>query len=91
MVNNFFDVETRVRVVNLIRTHYRQDVPIILTLDSGFLDQKNLHCFDKVLGISSICFCKLYDSIKDYVCSVPTGDFQEYSSGNKKNRKQLKL
>lgn len=71
------------RVVNLIRTHYRQDVPIILTLDSGFLDQKNLHYFDKVLGISFICFGKLYDSIKDYVCSVPTEDFQEYSSDNK--------
>ncbi|MEA3438141.1 MAG: transposase, partial [Thermodesulfobacteriota bacterium] len=71
------------RVVDLIRTQYSQNVPIVLTLDSGFLDQKNLHYFDKVLGISFICFGKLYDSIKDYVCSVPTGAFYEYSSDHK--------
>ena len=70
------------RIVTLIRKQYRHDVPIVLTLDSGFLDQKNLHYFDKVLGISFICFGKLYDSIKNYVCSIPAEFFHEYSSGD---------
>lgn len=82
--NHGNDVQKAIkRVVNLIRTQYRQNVPIILTLDSGFLDQKNLYYFDKVLGISFICFGKLYNSIKDYVCSVPCEVYHEYSSDNK--------
>ena len=53
------------RMVTLIRRQYRKNVPIILTCDRGFLDEKNLEYFDKTLGILFICFGKLYQSIKD--------------------------
>ena len=66
------------RVVDLIRKHYRKDVPIILTCDSGFLDEKNLHYFNATLGICFICFGKLYKDIKDYVSSVPFENYKEY-------------
>jgi len=68
------------RVVDLIRTRYSIKVPIILTLDSGFLDEKNLHYFEEKLGILFVCFGKLYESIKNYVCAIPTRDYSEYSN-----------
>jgi hypothetical protein len=68
------------RVVDLIRTRYSIKVPIIVTLDSGFLDEKNLHYFEEKLGILFVCFGKLYESIKNYVCALPTGYFGEYSN-----------
>jgi len=69
------------RVVDLIRKYYRKDVPIILTCDSGFLDEKNLHYFNTILRICFICFGKLYDYIKDYVSSVPFENYKEYIKG----------
>lgn len=69
------------RIVNLIRSKYRADVPIIITTDSGFLDEKNLAYFADTLGIYFICFGKLYDSIKEYVSGCPVSDFKSFESG----------
>lgn len=71
------------RIVSLIRKQYRKDVPIILTCDSGFLDEKNLDYFDKNLGILFICFGKLYQSIKERVQATPLTNFKKYSHGKK--------
>jgi hypothetical protein len=71
------------RIVTLIRKHYRKDVPIVLTCDSGFLDEKNLEYFDKTLCILFICFGKLYQSIKDHVSATPLDNFREYTQGKK--------
>jgi len=77
--NHGTDVQKAIkRVVYLIRTHYRRDIPIIVTCDSGFLDEKNLHYFEDTLGILFICFGKLYDSIKKHVTTTPIRDFHEY-------------
>ena len=70
------------RVVDLIRKKYSQSVPIILTCDSGFPDQKNLEYFEKKLGILFICYGKLYDTVKDYVLSSPPDNFREYSNSS---------
>lgn len=79
--NHGNDVQKAVkRVVDLIRTKYSLNVPIIITCDSGFLDEKNLHYFNKNLGILFICFGKLYDSLKDYICNIPARDFSGYSN-----------
>ena len=40
--------------MHLIRTEYREDVPIILRCDSGFFDEKNFAAFDAVGGASDI-------------------------------------
>ena len=69
------------RVVSLIRKYYRKNVPIILTGDSGFLDEKNLHYFNRSLGIFFICFGKLYNDSKEYVSKVPFENYKEYCKG----------
>jgi hypothetical protein len=71
------------RIVNAIGTYYKKDVPIILTCDSGFLDEKNLVYFDKNLGIAFICFGKLYPSIKERIQTIPINKFKTYSQGKK--------
>jgi hypothetical protein len=80
--NHGNDVKKAVkRVVELVRKHYRNDVPIIITSDSGFLDEKNLEYFDKTLGVFFVCFGKLYDTIKEYVSGVPSDQFCNYTKG----------
>lgn len=69
------------RIVNLIRSRYRKDVPIIITTDSGFLDEKNLVYFAETLGIYFVCFGKLYDSIKEYVSGCCISDFKKFENG----------
>ncbi len=71
------------RIVSLIRKQYSKDVPIILTCDSGFLDEKNLEYFDKSLEIFFICFGKLYNSIKKRVAALSLNDFKKYTHGKK--------
>ena len=66
------------KLVVLIRKHYCQEVPIILTCDSGFLDQKNFRYFEDELGIYYICMGKLYDDITKYVGQLSRSDFKEF-------------
>jgi hypothetical protein len=59
-------------VVRLIRKRYRNNVPIIIRLDSGFFDQKLFRLFDE-LGIGFICSGSLFTDIKHYMsCLDPT-------------------
>jgi len=82
--NHGSDVEKMVRqIVGLIRKHYREDVPIIIRLDSGFFDQKLLEVFES-LQIGYICGGKLYDDIKAFV----TG-FDETAWGHYRNQGQV--
>ncbi len=46
-------------LVKVIRKEYSETVTIILRMDSGFFDEKNLIAFDK-LGIGFICTGKMY-------------------------------
>ena len=58
--NHSNDAEKMLRhIVGLIRKHYRQDVPIVIRMDSGFFDQKLLAVFES-LEIGYICGGKLY-------------------------------
>lgn len=80
--NHGNDVKNSVkRVVDLIRSDYRSDVPIVITMDSGFLDEKNLHYFDSILNIFYVCQGKLYDTIKEFVGGCNTDCFAEFGSG----------
>lgn len=72
------------RVVNLIRSRYKKDVPIIITSDSGFFDQKIFDYFEKTLKILYVCNGKLYDDIKKYVSGINEDEFQEYISNKNK-------
>ena len=71
-------VEKMVRhIVKKIRRHYRQGVPIIVRLDSGFFDQKLFRAFEK-LEIGYICGGKLYDDLTGYVASLPQSSWSRY-------------
>ncbi len=77
--NHGNDVKHMMRkIVQLIRTRYNPDVPIILTTDSGFMDEKNFKYFEDVLKIFYICYGKLYDTVKNYVKGADTKDFKIY-------------
>jgi hypothetical protein len=70
-----------VKLVNLIRTAYSKDIPIILTCDSGFFDDKNFRQWEE-LGIGYVCSGKLYNDILDYVDDAPVGAWTEYTNKN---------
>jgi len=57
------------RIVEQIRRQYREDVPIVIRLDSGFFDQKLFDVFES-LQIGYICAGKLYNDITACVCSM---------------------
>lgn len=71
------------RVIRLIRKHYSQSVPIIVTMDSGFLDEKNLFFLDNEPGVGFVCFGKLYDTVTEYVKGCDVHEFSTYNSGGK--------
>jgi hypothetical protein len=74
-------VEQTIRhLVAKIRKHYRQDVPIIVRLDSGFFDQKLLQVFEE-LHIGYIVAGKLYDDLKEFLSRLPESNYQSYRNG----------
>ena len=71
--NHSNDAEKMLRnIVDLIRKHYSEEVPIVVRMDSGFFDQKLLTVLES-LQIGYICGGKLYDDIGAFVanCNKP--------------------
>jgi hypothetical protein len=62
-------------LVRLIRNGYRADIPIIVTSDSGFFDQKLFEFFEIELGIFYICTGKMYDDIREYISGLSPESF----------------
>ena len=80
--NHSDDVEKMVRgIVKLIRKHYREDVPIVIRLDSGFFDQKLFKVFES-LEIGYICGGKLYDDIGAFVSNCDESVWGRYENKN---------
>jgi hypothetical protein len=80
--NHSNDVEKMVRrIVELIRQHYREDVPIVIRMDSGFFDQKLFNVFDS-LQIGYICGGKLYDDIGTFVANCEESFWARYENKN---------
>lgn len=63
-----------------IRRQYREDVPIIIRMDSGFFDQKIFKLCEK-LEIGYVCGGKLYKGIKAFARTSET--WSRYDSGRK--------
>lgn len=70
------------KMVGLIRKKYREDVPILVTCDSGFLSEENLKYFNDVLKIHFICSGKMYTAIKKQVEPLEETDFSFYSNSH---------
>jgi len=68
-------------IVALIRKHYREDVPIVIRLDSGFFDQKLFKVFES-LQIGYICGGKLYDDIGIIVSNCDKSVWGRYENEN---------
>ena len=68
-------------IVALIRKHYREDVPIVIRLDSGFFDQKLFKVFES-LQIGYVCGGKLYDDIGVIVSNCDTSVWGRYENEN---------
>lgn len=64
--------------VKLIRTQYSATVPIIVRIDSGFLDERNLEAFD-TLNILFIVSGKMYSSVKEYI-GAQKGPWRRYAN-----------
>lgn len=61
-------------LVSLIRSHYRQDIPILIAADAGFFDQKLFSLFDE-LGIGFIIGGKMYKDLKEMIGELPSDQF----------------
>jgi len=70
-------------VVKVIRTKYRADVPIIIRMDSGFLDEKILVALDE-LKVLWICSGKMYEKVKEEVKKQPEKNWQDYDNGRQR-------
>ena len=68
-------------IVSLIRKHYREDVAIVIRLDSGFFDQKLFKVFE-CLQIGYICGGKLYDDIGVIVSNCDESLWGRYENEN---------
>ncbi len=69
-------------IVKLIRKKYSENVPIILTADSGFLDGEVFDYFEKELKILYVVTGKMYNDIKEYAKQVPAENYGIYSHNN---------
>jgi len=68
-------------LVGLIRREYREDVPIVTRMDSGFFDEENLRALNE-LDVRVILTGKIYDHVKKYVGALPKEGWKTYDNGH---------
>jgi len=69
-------------MVGKIRKQYRQDVPVIIRMDSGFFDQKIFNLCEK-LKVGYVCGGKLYQDIKSLAETASDEKWTRYCSKKK--------
>ena len=79
--------KTLLHLVEQIRKRYRSEVPIIVRLDSGLLDQKLLKVFGS-LGIGYIVAGKLYQDIQQFISQQQESAWKTYQN---RDRKRFRL
>lgn len=67
------------RAVAIIRKHYREDVLIVVKMDSGFFDQKLFETLEE-LKVGYTCSGKIYPDIRQYVDSVDPSFWGRYEN-----------
>lgn len=70
-------------LVKLIRKRYREDVEIIVRMDSGFFYEDNFKGFDDP-GIGFIATGKIYEGVKEQVSGMDEVLWGEYDNGHQK-------
>lgn len=71
------------RTVQLIRKHYRKDVPILFLADTGFLDEQFLTLCEEKLHVGIILGGRMYNDLTEKVEAMPDEAFSEYTKGRK--------
>ena len=83
--NHGSEVEEMLKeTIGLIRINYRKDVPVIVTFDSGFFDQKLMTFFEDDLEAGYIIGGKMFCDITERVMQIPEdelGIFRKEGSG----------
>jgi hypothetical protein len=69
------------RLVRLIRRTLGKDVPIVVRLDAGFMDQAIFRCLEE-LDVGYIAGGKLYDDIRAHAACFPAQLWNSYSNGD---------
>lgn len=69
------------KTVKTIRSSYSQNVPIIITIDSGFLDQKLLRIMEEELNIGYVVSGKLYNSVTKEVEQLDEKYWKKFTKG----------
>jgi hypothetical protein len=80
-------------LVSLIRCNYSTEIPIIVTCDSGFYDQKLFEYFERELCIHYICTGKVYDDIRERVSGFKSEEFfiyRKHERGEENEQSQWK-
>jgi hypothetical protein len=67
---------------NKIRRDYRQDIPIIIRMGSGFFDKKIFECCEK-LKIGYVCGGKIYEDIKTMVSQIDDSRWHRFDTHKK--------
>lgn len=73
-----------VHMVKKIRKHYREDVPIIIRLDSGFFDQKIFSVCEE-LEVGYICGGKVYKDIRELIQENAIDQWRPFQEAKKNN------
>jgi len=69
--------------VQLIRRHYRKDVPIVFLADAGFFDESFLRLCEEKLQVGIILGGKMYGNLTERIEQMPDDAFFEYTKGRK--------
>ena len=69
--------------VTLIREHYSWEVPIIVRLDSGFLDEHTSQVLEE-LSVGFIATGKITDPIKKRIAEIGPRQWKEYDNGRQR-------
>jgi hypothetical protein len=76
-------------LVRLVRSGYRADIPIIVTCDSGFFDQKLFDFFETELSILYVCTGKMYEDVRGHIASLDDDAFfmvEKSRNGNERSQ-----
>lgn len=69
------------KAIKAIRSHFDKNIPIIVTIDSGFLDDKIFRKLEK-MNVGYVCSGKLYTSIRTQLETIPKKEFYHYCKGS---------
>ena len=72
-------------LIQKMRRHYREDVPIIVRADSGFFDQKLMADLE-ALGVGYLVAGKLYDDLQGFISGVGESSWGTYQNGDQEWR-----